>query len=60
MTFSFIIPNKFINQTITFLNENDYQINENESDFSLGFFTIIINENEIPFIKDFIQEIQYY
>ena len=58
--FSFIIPIQFINQTITFLNENDYQINENESDFSLGFFTLILNENEIPSIQDFIQEIQYH
>ena len=58
--FSFIIPIQFINQTISFLNENDYQINENESDFSLGFFTLILNENEIPSIQDFIQEIQYH
>jgi hypothetical protein len=58
MTFSFIIPIQFIPQTLSFLNENDCQINQNESDFSLGFFTLNIPQNEIPSIQDFIQEIQ--
>ena len=51
--FSFILPIQFIPQTLSFLNENDYQINQNESDI-----TLIIPQNEIFSIQDFIQEIQ--
>ncbi|NDC25621.1 MAG: hypothetical protein EBZ49_16040 [Proteobacteria bacterium] len=56
--FSFILPIKFIPQILSFLNENDYQINQNESDIPLGYITLNISKNEIPSIQDFIQEIQ--
>lgn len=57
-TFSFILPLNLISQTLSFLNENDYQINENESDITLGYITLNISQSEIPSIQDFIQEIQ--
>jgi hypothetical protein len=56
--FSFILPIQFIPQTLSFLNENDYQINQNESDITLGYITLNIPQNEIFSIQDFIQEIQ--
>ena len=55
---SFVIPLEFIPQTLSFLNENDYQICQHQSDIPLGFFTLNILQNEIPSIQDFVQEIQ--
>ena len=55
---SFVIPLEFISQTLSFLNENGYQIDQNESDISLGYITLNILQNEIPSIRDFLQEIQ--
>lgn len=57
-TFSFIISLQFLQQTLSFLNENDFQINENESDITLGYITLNIPQDEIPLIQDFLQEIQ--
>ena len=58
MNFSFVLPIKLIPQTLSFLNDNDYHINQNESDITLGYITLDIPQNEIPEIQDFIQEIR--
>ena len=55
---SFVIPLEFLPQTLSFLNENDYQIDKDQSDLSLGFFALNIPQNEIPSIIDFVQEIK--
>ena len=48
--FSFVVLSDYINQTITDLYTYGLNINKNESDLSLGYFTI---EGENESIKDF-------
>ena len=48
--FSFVVLSDYINQTITDLYTYGLIINKNETDFSLGYFTI---EGENESIKNF-------
>ena len=59
MTFSFVIPLQYFTQTLSFIHKNQYLINENESDFNLGYITLNIPQSEIPSIRDFLQEVPY-